>query len=503
MNKTCENYRKAIVSAISGELRGEKVKALKSHLAQCPECARYYRETRAVAELMKSFPLEEPPADSAERLNENIKKSRLRILYVYAGAFAAAAAVIVALVIFLASLSSPEPKVVETDDVEKEKQVVEKNDAPDDKTDKLVTERPKEKTPAPEIPERPSVIETDKKETVEKTPSPETPRPKVEPEKKIAEKEPPLPREPQKQPEPVKKKDRAVADKPETEEAPTSPEKKDVAEDKKTSPEKKSAKETPARPDERVCTILETEGVVYVKHQDEDKPEKTCKGACCGCGCTLETKYSGKVSAEIDKDLILAMNVGTTVKIDRHKKDRYILDMTRGECLVCYVGFDKPVTVKTEAGEFSTDLGTFTLRLKRGKAYVSVLDGTVEYKSPERTFEQPAMTRVVYEKDGDAKQLKWIPLVLHLKWGRKVLPYDYTSLDRPEETKKDDKNNGNGQVPVGPHKKNGQDPDDPGKPKLGPPPPGGGQSGQPGGGGQQPPPQRPGHGGKGGGCKRR
>lgn len=73
---TCRNVRNKLSAYIDGELTGSEMLAIRSHIAQCPECDREERSQRAFKRLLGAMPCVEPPSGLEDRLLTAIRKEQ-------------------------------------------------------------------------------------------------------------------------------------------------------------------------------------------------------------------------------------------------------------------------------------------------------------------------------------------------------------------------------------------------------------------------------------------
>lgn len=72
----CRNVQHKLSAYIDGELTGGEMLAIRSHLANCPECEREERSQRAFKRLLGSLPCVEPPSGLEERLLSAIRREQ-------------------------------------------------------------------------------------------------------------------------------------------------------------------------------------------------------------------------------------------------------------------------------------------------------------------------------------------------------------------------------------------------------------------------------------------
>ncbi len=96
----CNAAQTQLSSFIDGELSGNSMQALRSHIASCAECDREYQMLRAVKQAMASIPEIEPPAGFEERLISTVFASKsaparrqLRLVWAAGVTFAAGFAI--------------------------------------------------------------------------------------------------------------------------------------------------------------------------------------------------------------------------------------------------------------------------------------------------------------------------------------------------------------------------------------------------------------------------
>jgi ferric-dicitrate binding protein FerR (iron transport regulator) len=473
MTENCSESRIKTASALRGELEQQEMLELKKHLASCAECMRAYEELRALDSILSAAPVAELRPDALERVRARISRRRA-FVYRYAIAAAAAAAIVVACVIFLMPRNSTENRpAAEIKKSPSNEAVALKHTAsdknapipeqpaatPDNNKEKAVADSNPIPEEAPKAPEK-SVepIAPAPKENVAAVPETDAPEktaknPEVAPA--------PMPESPVKTPE-TPKADETVVSKP-----------ADAADNKAKLTEAVSEGETEFEPLALSTTALE--GAVYFSGKSDDKPVKLEKGSAVPFGSTVSTKISSRACVSSELDLLVAMNVNTDVAFDCESSDRVVVELKRGEVMCVFTGFERPLVLKTPAGEFSTSFGSFTARIKSdGEVYVSALEGTVAFAGKENA-EQGCMTRCVYRDGKCVRKQDWVALISLLSWGKKVIPPQYLTMDQPKPEVKgpgplDKKNGGDGWVKPGqPNGKSGGQP--------GGEPQGGGQQG--------------------------
>ena len=74
----CEMLQSRLSAYLDGELSGRDMLAVRSHVHQCPECAKVLEIERLTKEAIAGIPTIEPPADFEERLVAKVMANPIR-----------------------------------------------------------------------------------------------------------------------------------------------------------------------------------------------------------------------------------------------------------------------------------------------------------------------------------------------------------------------------------------------------------------------------------------
>ncbi|MEQ1821521.1 MAG: zf-HC2 domain-containing protein [Fimbriimonadaceae bacterium] len=74
----CNHFQNLVSAYLDGELGGNEMRAMRSHLNLCPDCCAELEIARAVKATMSHAPLAEPPAGFEDRLFAHVLKSEKR-----------------------------------------------------------------------------------------------------------------------------------------------------------------------------------------------------------------------------------------------------------------------------------------------------------------------------------------------------------------------------------------------------------------------------------------
>jgi hypothetical protein len=63
-----EDFRERLSAYLEADLDARERARIEEHLRECPDCRREYRELRHTVDLLRGFPMSDPPADLADRV---------------------------------------------------------------------------------------------------------------------------------------------------------------------------------------------------------------------------------------------------------------------------------------------------------------------------------------------------------------------------------------------------------------------------------------------------